>query len=394
MASVHQHPKSRFWQAAFETWIADENHPDGGSFVRRQISTGIPVDHDKRDALAVAAQWEAVGRGLAPENARRHSRKFYMDALNGMFRAAGVEPQRIELTWREYSGTWLREKQEEVSHHSHVKYVATCEAFADWLGGRADDTLSLIRHDDVQRFYDDVLASGRAPRTCSAYIKVISSVMERAHVLGYIENNPARLIKKVGAAARKFERLPFSREEIAQIFAWLRESGREDWLTACLFGLHFGWRLKDATERRVADIELKDGVPTSIKIKPSKKQKIIRLPIVGSLQSHLVELLPKREDLLCPSIAGNRKLSQIFNGIIDAVGVPYETVKASGPKGNALRTKSFHSWRHTSKTLLIGAGVSARVADLINNHDDPKVAMAYTHAEIETMAEAIRLAIP
>jgi integrase len=58
-------------------------------------------------------------------------------------------------------------------------------------------------------------------------------------------------------------------------------------------------------------------------------------------------------------------------------------------KGRGVVDATFHSWRHTTNSLLVDAGVDQRVRQLICDHDSTKVSNQYTHASVETMAKAL-----
>jgi site-specific recombinase XerD len=80
--------------------------------------------------------------------------------------------------------------------------------------------------------------------------------------------------------------------------------------------------------------------------------------------------------------------SRHFIRLLDKAGVERAISKKTG-KGRQQSDKSFHSWRHTTNSLLVDAGVDQRVRQLICDHDSTKVSNNYTHASIETMAKAL-----
>jgi integrase len=73
---------------------------------------------------------------------------------------------------------------------------------------------------------------------------------------------------------------------------------------------------------------------------------------------------------------------------LDRAGIDRQKTKRKGV-GRGITDKTFHSWRHTTNSLLVDAGVDQRVRQLICDHDSVKVSNNYTHASIETMAKAL-----
>jgi integrase len=80
--------------------------------------------------------------------------------------------------------------------------------------------------------------------------------------------------------------------------------------------------------------------------------------------------------------------SRHFSRLLDAAGIQRVKTKKKG-EGRGITDKTFHSWRHTTNSMLVDAGVDQRVRQLICDHDSTKVSNNYTHASIETMAKAL-----
>lgn len=61
-------------------------------------------------------------------------------------------------------------------------------------------------------------------------------------------------------------------------------------------------------------------------------------------------------------------------------------------RGRTFHVKSFHSFRHAMTSRLAAAGVSGEIARLVTDHDSPQVMRSYVHAEISSLAEALKKA--
>ena len=149
-----------------------------------------------------------------------------------------------------------------------------------------------------------------------------------------------------------------------------------------MFGLFYGMRIGDATRRRFDEIQ--DGVLHFVPEKKSRKARVVSVPLMGDLASL------RGKGLITPTLAAMSAsvASRNFIRLLDKAGVE-RTISGKTGKGRRQTDKSFHSWRHTTNSILVDAGVDQRVRQLICDHDSTKVSNNYTHASIQTMAKAI-----
>lgn len=222
-------------------------------------------------------------------------------------------------------------------------------------------------------------------------VKNIRAVLKRAVLFGYLESNPADLIKLKSGSV--IQRQPFSRNDLKEIFGYLDTLPEGDplreWRTACQLGLYYGMRINDAVHRSGEEIEEFDGIPV-LKFVPHKKKRLgrgVSLPLIGELES-----LP-RSGSLTPHLAKIKSPSKSFGKLLANTKIHINRAKATG-KGRKTGDKSFHSFRHSANSFLSDAGVDVRIRQLICDHDDLKTSMKYTHSSIEAMAAAIKKAIP
>lgn len=375
MASVITVPKSPYWIARLRLWIASPEYNSGGFWRLTMRSTRLPhKTTPKRVAKAVADEMERSGReARKPETIDEQWAKARID---GLLRLAKVANPRKSITWNAAVDGWLAAKA--AKPRSLEKYRADLSHFTRWLGARAGHDLRGITHEDIIAFRQSLSQSGLAESTSVFVIKAVRSVLKRAVLLGQLDRNPAELVtlhRTDGGSKRK----AFTPAEIAAI---LRVAD-EEWRVACLLGLYYGMRLGDATHRRYE--EIKDGVLDFVPEKKSRKARMVSVPLVGELSDLRGKgLITPRLAKLSPSVA-----SRQFGVLLDKAGVEKTKTKAKGA-GRSQTDKTFHSWRHTTNSLLLDAGVDQRVRQLICDHDSTKVSNNYTHASIATMAKAIQ----
>jgi len=332
----------------------------------------------KRVAKAVADEMERAGREA--RNPETIDESWAKARIDGLLRLAKVANPRKSITWNAAVDGWLAAKA--AKPRSLEKYRADLSHFTRWLGARAGHDLRGITHEDIIAFRQSLSQSGLAESTSAFVIKAVRSVLKRAVLLGQLDRNPAELVtlhRTDGGSKRK----AFSPEEIAAI---LRVAD-EEWRVACLLGLYYGMRLGDATHRRHE--EIKNGVLDFVPEKKSRKARMVSVPMVGELADLRGKgLITPRLAKLSPSVA-----SRQFIRLLDDAGIA-RSVTAKKGKGRGMSDKSFHSWRHTINSLMLDAGVDQRVRQLVCDHDSTKISNSYTHASIQTMADAIRRAVP
>lgn len=380
MASVSKHPKSPFWQANFKTWSRDREQ-----FVRVAQSTGIPSGEPRIKAQRIADELEGVGRALAPDCPNRPGRDFYIATLERLYSLAGLNAPRVSASWKIYSDEWLEDKRVGVDAKTISTYASAINKLTEWLKGRADQPLDSIDRKVAQSYVNHLEANGYSPGTISNGIARIRSVMRCAVQDGLTSINPfERVQKPVNESVLR--RQPFTREEVELMLEKTEELGLYEWHLAILLGYHLGLRINDAVslKREHFSRDLK-----TLSFRPSKKRKTITLPTSSRIRRAIKDFCGPGQ--LTPGLAGtaDNKISTDFIEVAESVGVKIPLAQTQrGP----CHRKSFHSLRHTNKSLMVNAGVDSRIADRLNGHDDPSIADGYTHLDVETMATALKQA--
>lgn len=175
MASTHKRTRSKFWYAAF----TDAN----GRRLKKSTKTT-----DKKTADKIAHEFESVA------NKRR--------TLTQLRRVIGEMSRELlgddlrEPTLREHIEEWLNAKAPSIAPATAVFYRNATSKFLAWLGGRADQEISLITRANIVAFRNE-RAAVAAPKTVNHEIKVLRMVFRSARKDGIISDNPAEFAETV-----------------------------------------------------------------------------------------------------------------------------------------------------------------------------------------------------
>jgi hypothetical protein len=337
MASVQKNPKSPFWIAFIKEWKPLQDHPSGGFFKRTAKSTKIPVTSPKKEAMRVADELERIACDV--KGAPQMSRGIFEKRVESLLRAAGVDVPLKATTWKEFSAQYLDES--EAGANSLKKYRGEVKKFSDFLGARASRDLREVAHKDVAAFYKGIKDDGLTSGTARATTKTVKAILERAKLLGYLESNPAALVKmETGNAVTDSTREPFEIAEVRRLMSgFLKTDGKEvkplegEERIHFLFGLTYGLRASDAASRRHEEI-FREGDIRVIEFIPQKKKrggKTIRLPLVGELAT----LIPEGgKGFITPGLAKKRHPSRWFEDAMEKAEIDRKTIKGKG-KGRA-----------------------------------------------------------
>jgi integrase len=378
MASLITLSNSPYWMARMRVWAASSEHPDGGFWRQTCRSTKMPhKTTSRRVAQRYADEMERIGRELRDQIP---DEVFHRSRLEALMRAAGVQGARRRTTWEKAAQGFLDAKT--AKPRSMESYIKHCQHFADFLGQRARHDLQSVEPDDISAFYRDLLKRGLSRTSAQQITKTVRGVLHRALHLRQIDANPAALFR-MSEDGPQSGRKPFSTADINAILA----TAEPEWRVACLFGLYYGMRIGDAIRRDYSEIE--GDVLRFVPEKKSRKAKVVSVPIVGELSAL------RGKGKVTPTLAklSVSVASRHFSDLLDRAGIARTKTKKKG-QGRGVTDKTFHSWRHTINSLMVDAGVDQRVRQLVCDHDSTKVSNNYTHASIETMADAIRRSVP
>jgi integrase len=373
MASVITVPNSPYWIARMRVWIAAPESHSGGFWRTTMRSTKLPhKTTSKRAAKAMADEMERTGRELRTIVPDEH---WYSSRLDAMLRLASIASPRKKTTWVKAAESWVSAKTAKAS--TIDKYRTDIAHFTRYLGARASFDLRDVTPDDITAFYKGMCESGYAQKTSILVTRTVRAVLRRATLLRQIDSNPAELLT-LAQTDDGAKRRSFTPDEIGRILAIVDD----EWRVACLFGLYYGMRLWDACNRSYEEID--GGVLRFVPQKKSRRGRVVAVPLIGELASlQGTGPITPRLHKLTVSVASGQ-----FSRILDKAGIVRSRQKATG-KGRGVVDATFHSWRHTTNSLLVDAGVDQKVRQMICDHDTVEMSNRYTHASLETMAKAL-----
>lgn len=379
MASLTTLPNSPFWLARMRVWVAAKDHPEGGFWRQTCRSTKLPVKTTpRRTAQRYADELERVGRELRDQ---LPDEVWVQASVAALMRAANVRGGKRRTTWESASQGYISAKT--AKPRSIESYTKHCAHFADFLGQRARHDLRSVSPDDISEFYHGLIKRGLSMRSAQQITKTVRAVFHRAMHLREIEANPAALFR-MSDDASPTGRKPFTADEISAIL----DAADGEWRIACLFGLYYGMRIGDAITRRYEEID--GDILRFIPQKKSRRGKVVAVPLVGDLVS-----IDTGKGYMTPTLAklSVSVASRHFSKLLDDAGITRSKTQKKG-QGRGITDKTFHSWRHTINSLMVDAGVDQRVRQLVCDHDSTKISNNYTHASVQTMAEAIKRSVP
>ena len=390
-ATLVKHPRSQFWQAEFYVWSANQ-----AKWQRTMKSTKAT---DKGRAQTIANEYQSFAVSASGHHGHTAlTREFVLDTVNHILRLGGHPTVEITRKWGEYSQEWLALQEQRVEARSHESYVSHVRQFTRWMGSQSEISLNLITGKMMQAWYFDMLDEGKKAATVNNNVKTLQAVFDRGRAEGFCPRNPAELILR--QYSEKDIREPFTLDDIAQIISYLGKRPEHlDWLTVSLLGLCTSQRLQDCASAAWKQFSVKKGVRVWTVVQ-GKTGTEVQIPIVEPLASHLLRLSTQRPGLrLAPSLADTPSgsptgLSVQFSTILDAAGLKREKrEKLEGSKGQSWTNKTFHSFRHTTNSLLANAGISDDIRRKITGHTTTKMNTIYTHMESKVLQDALQKAV-
>jgi integrase len=399
MSSVHQDPRSPYWQASF----CDAS----GRWRLRSTK-----EKDRAAAQAVTERWQREADTLAGRNgpatlptakvpailerfleltqkaqAGELTAEDGQGMVNALLVATGQDPLRRE-TARAFFNAYLADKTTTRAAATAKRYRAMSDRFLAHLGPRADQALRLVTAADVRAYRDAELAAGLNRATVNLGLVFVRSVLEQAKREGVVPANVAEATDSLDN--EHAERRAFTLDELRRLLS----AASPDWQTAINLALYAGFRLSDATGLLWNQFDAERGVIVHRPKKESrataaKKKETVCAPA-------LVEWLRARQKVgaapITPTLYGrptNQKngLSAEFNRLLDAANIP-RVFTAEGEGARRVADVGFHALRHTAASLLANAGVAEDVR-LDHMGQSSRVNKTYTHRE----AEAVRASL-
>ena len=367
MASVHKHPRTPYYQAAFRD--------SEGVLISKSTKA-----KDRSRAMSIALEYERLAKtpsSLTEAQVRR--------SISNLMERIGHDPIRSPSA-KTFLNDWLNAKKLHLSESSATRYASTISQFLDSLGRKSAQPISSIIAKDFQLFIESRLLHGCSPSTVSVDVKTIRGAFNSAVKQNLISNNPADAVEL--PKQNPVQREGFSPAEVNMLI----EAAEGEWKDLILIGYCTGARLKDCTLIRWENVDLtKRCISFAVHKKGGKLHSV---PINEQLENRLMELANKDcpTEFVLPEMAnkgpgGRHGLSEGFKRIMKRAGLDLKTVQGSGKRRISRRT--FHALRHSFASLLANAGVAEELRMKLTGHKSKRIHQDYTHHEFETLREAM-----
>jgi len=361
--------KLKLWDAGAESWVW------------KKVSTGC---RNPEKALEVANALEGASEDT---NAGRMTRDKVEALVRMILELAGSPWLFNAQTLQKHGEATIAAKMLKAGSASKIKFGVHWERFKGWAGARLSWPLERWSGALLSEYYADLLTE-LSERTASDHLSTLRMIFERARHEGLIKGNPVALVEKDGN--QSVEKSTLSRKEVAAIVRVMRRKKRKDWALLTLLGWHTGHRLQDLMSLTQSSVERLEGVGWVLTIAPAKKKnqggRVVRLPVPAYLAKKLQRMKSFKTIHGASNITG--KASNDFVEWVRRAGIDPLPIKK---KQRTIHLKSFHSFRHSMVSRLVAAGVQGETARLVTDHESAQVHKLYTHAEIESLAKALKL---
>lgn len=375
MATVFRSRNRRSFDAKIKVWNAAEK-----SWEWKKISTGIK---DEQAALAAALALEAAsGEARVGLMTRSKAERLVEQILS----LAGMSLSLTVPPFGEFAGNFLEARIKNVGDSTGRKYRAHWEHFKAWAGSRIGWTADRWTAGLLSEYYANLLDEFSAT-TSNNHLTTLSMLFMKAQSAGHIRGNPVDLIER--SANDSEVKHPFSRSEVALLLKSFR--GMPEWQALTLLGWHTGHRIDDLLSLGKKSFEEMDGIGWVVHIQPGKKESRGGRRVVLPVPRFVAKKVIRLGDFRALHHASNRSgaVSNEFIRLMEGAGV--DPLKVQKRK-REISLKSFHSFRHSMVSRLAAAGVSGQLSRLVTDHESEKVHKGYVHAEVLSLAEALKAA--
>lgn len=340
---------------------------------------------DRKQARIICDGWQR-----AVDLARRGTltQVQVLKVVNEIFEQTNQEPLKTPDT-ESFLRDWAASKKLTAAPSTARRYADVVFAFLAFLGDQAKRSLAGVVPRELAAFRDGYVKEGKANKTANMAIKTLRIAFNTARRQGMILSNPAEAVDMLPEASACKD--TFTREQIEALLA----TADLEWRGMILLGVHHGLRLMDAARMTWANVDMERRTlcfypqkdrknanrrPLEIPMHPDVEDYLISLPLHGNQPDQ-----PIFPTLSCKKGTGANGLSGSFIKLMEKVGIVREP-ETDGVKGKGRRVfgLSYHSFRHTSISIMANAGVSQERRMKLSGHKS-NVHQRYTHDEIESL---------
>jgi integrase len=278
-------------------------------------------------------------------------------------------------------------------------YRKVVRGFLDALGSKAGADIRAVTAADVEFYQRRLIAEGLSATSIDKELRVVRSILKRAHDFGIIPIDPAKAVPSIAKRKGKSRvlgvtRETFTHEELDRIEA----NCDGEWKTIFLLARYTGARLGDCQRMHWSSVDLIDSLVT---FTDEKTGKSLVVPIHARLREHLLSLSAgdNPNAYVSPNLAkkasgGAGGTSLAFRRIMRNAGVSDDVTSthsyhSPASTGRTLAKRSFHSIRHTFNSALANNGVAQEVRQKLVGHASNAINSGYTHHELAVFRIAI-----
>jgi integrase len=370
-------------------FMADYTAADG---TRRRVSTGKTNRHEAEQFLASLLAAEKLAREDRLTEAR--ARELISEIVE---RSTGA---RLEFfTVRAWFDDWMAGKEVSKAAATLVRYRNAVALFLRHLGKKAERNIETLRGGDIATFFKAEVATGKSSKTCALNVKVVKMALAAAVRAGVLKSNPAANVEVPLAGVDSVEREVFSPDEVSRLIA----SADGDWPGVIRLSYFAGLRIGDCVNLKWRSVDLGRRLieftprKTASRVRAGGKSKRIVVPIHPELEDFLSSMTGadgSPDAFLFPSLAGKTSagrsgLSMSFSRLMERAGVDGKVKRGKRGAGRTIRSRTFHSLRHSFVSALANAGVPLEHRRLLAGHVEPTMTEAYTHTDVETLRAGV-----
>jgi integrase len=379
MATLHRPRNARgkespFWAAKFR---------DGtGRIVNRSTKRKV-----LREAQKVAQLWEDAARKARLGELTQAASVKLLGELMEATTGEALKTPSVKETFENYVA---RCKAEKAAESTLSRYAPVFRRLLAHLGPvRAEASVASLSVPELENWQRKELESGLSEKTVNMGAGVVRAALNAAKRRGEILANPAEALRplKTDESAKE----PFTDDEIARLVA-AATGDKAEWRGAVLVAAWSGLRLADVASLTWGAVDLEAKTLT---ITPAKTQKPLRLPLADELSEYLDGLVRGvGKAPLFPGLAGRATgsaagLSNEFARLMKAAGVVGESGREKTGRGRQMRTKTFHSLRHSFVSRLVNSDVPQAVRMAMAGHATEKAHRNYVHLDFAKQSEAL-----
>lgn len=301
-------------------------------------------------------------------------------------------PSTIKLT--AWMGTWLNRYLPNIEQTTRDDYASKIDLYIKPVLGHLP--LSIIKNNDIQIWVNNLIKSGKSPKTIRNIYNILRPALEKAVVLGMLPRNPC-----VGTELPKLQKYQAQVYNVAMIQQALATADDLSTYMMILLGASVGLRRGEMAALQWSDVDL---INNTISITQNRVH----------TKNGVIQKSPKTQ-------AGNRTITigqNIASALRDAkdiyddavLNIPgfkdlgYVLFKENGepfhPDSLTQKWERFiakyhlphirlHDLRHSNATAMIAAGINAKVVQHRLGHANVSVTLnTYTHVLPEMDQEA------